>query len=41
MGVLVGALFSMKVGKELVEDPEYQKRPKEVSSIARRWRFKT
>ena len=29
VGVLVGALFSMKVGKELVEDPEYQKRLKE------------
>ena len=28
VGVLVGALFSMKVGKELVEDPEYQKRLK-------------
>lgn len=26
IGVLVGALFSMKVGKELVDDPEYQKR---------------
>ena len=26
IGVLVGALFSMKVGKELVEDPEYKKR---------------
>ena len=29
IGVLVGALFSMKVGKELIEDPEYQKRLKE------------
>ena len=28
-GVLLGALYSMKVGKELVEDPEYQKRLKE------------
>ena len=26
IGVLVGALLSMKVGKELVEDPEYQRR---------------
>lgn len=26
IGVLVGALASMKVGKELVDDPEYQKR---------------
>lgn len=26
IGVLVGALFSMKVGKELVDDPEYKKR---------------
>ena len=26
IGVLVGALFSMKVGKELVDDSEYQKR---------------
>ncbi len=26
VGVLVGALASMKVGKELVDDPEYQKR---------------
>ena len=29
IGVLVGAFFSMKVGKELVDDPEYQKRLKE------------
>ena len=29
IGVLVGALFSMRIGKELVEDPEYQKRLKE------------
>lgn len=29
IGVLVGALFSMKVGKELVDDPEYQRRMKE------------
>ena len=29
IGVLVGALFSMKVGKELIEDPEYQKRLKD------------
>ena len=28
-GVLVGALFSMRVGKNLSEDPEYQKRLKE------------
>lgn len=28
IGVLVGALFSMKVGKELVDDPEYQHRLK-------------
>lgn len=26
LGVLAGALFSMRVGKELEEDPEYQKR---------------
>ncbi|WP_297642622.1 anaerobic C4-dicarboxylate transporter [uncultured Bacteroides sp.] len=26
IGVLVGALFSMKVGKELTDDPEYRKR---------------
>lgn len=26
IGVLAGALFSMKVGKELVDDPEYNKR---------------
>lgn len=26
IGVLVGALLSMRVGKELVDDPEYQKR---------------
>lgn len=26
IGVLVGALFSMKVGKELMDDPEYKKR---------------
>ncbi|MBO5079365.1 MAG: anaerobic C4-dicarboxylate transporter [Bacteroidaceae bacterium] len=26
IGVLVGAFFSMKVGKELVNDPEYQRR---------------
>ena len=26
IGVLVGALFSMKVGKELADDPEYRKR---------------
>ena len=29
IGVLIGAFFSMKVGKELVDDPEYQKRLKE------------
>lgn len=29
VGVLVGALFSMKVGKELVDDPEYKKRLEE------------
>lgn len=29
IGVLVGALFSMKVGKELVDDPEYKKRLEE------------
>ena len=28
IGVLVGAFFSMKVGKELVDDPEYQRRLK-------------
>lgn len=26
IGVLVGAFFSMRVGKELIDDPEYQKR---------------
>ena len=26
VGVIVGALFSMKVGKKLVDDPEYQRR---------------
>ena len=26
IGVLIGALYSMRVGKELVDDPEYQKR---------------
>ena len=26
IGVLIGAFFSMKVGKELVDDPEYQRR---------------
>ena len=29
IGVLVGAFFSRKVGKELEEDPEYQRRVKE------------
>lgn len=29
IGVLVGAFFSMKVGKELMEDPEYLRRLKE------------
>lgn len=29
VGVWVGALFSMKVGKDLADDPEYQKRLKE------------
>lgn len=29
IGVLVGAFCSMKVGKELLEDPEYQRRVKE------------
>ena len=29
IGVLVGALFSMRVGKELVDDPEYQRRLRE------------
>lgn len=29
IGVMVGALYSMKVGKELVDDPEYQRRVKE------------
>ena len=29
IGVLVGAFFSKKVGKELVDDPEYQRRLKE------------
>lgn len=29
IGVLVGALFSMKVGKDLIDDPEYKKRLEE------------
>lgn len=29
VGVLVGAFFSRKVGKELIDDPEYQRRVKE------------
>lgn len=29
LGVLIGALLSKRVGKELLEDPEYQKRVKE------------
>ncbi|MBQ8450327.1 MAG: anaerobic C4-dicarboxylate transporter [Bacteroidaceae bacterium] len=29
IGVLVGALFSMRVGKELIDDPEYQRRVRE------------
>lgn len=29
IGVFVGALFSMRIGKELVDDPEYQRRVKE------------
>lgn len=29
IGVFAGALFSMRVGKELVDDPEYQRRVKE------------
>ena len=29
IGVFVGALFSMRVGKELVDDPEYQRRVRE------------
>ncbi len=29
IGVLVGAIFSMRVGKELVDDPEYQRRVRE------------
>lgn len=29
VGVLLGALYSLRVGKELVDDPEYQKRLKE------------
>ena len=29
IGVLLGALYSLKVGKELTEDPEYQRRVKE------------
>lgn len=28
IGIIVGALFSMRVGKELLEDPEYQRRIK-------------
>lgn len=28
-GVIIGALFSMRVGKNLVDDPEYQRRVKE------------
>lgn len=29
IGVVVGALFSMRVGKELIDDPEYQRRVRE------------
>lgn len=29
IGVLVGTLFSMRVGKELIDDPEYQRRVRE------------
>ncbi|MCD8167410.1 MAG: anaerobic C4-dicarboxylate transporter [Bacteroides sp.] len=29
IGVLVGAIFSMRVGKELLDDPEYQRRVRE------------
>ena len=29
IGVLLGALYSLRVGKELMEDPEYQRRVKE------------
>lgn len=29
IGVILGALYSLRVGKELVEDPEYQRRVKE------------
>lgn len=29
IGILVGSLFSMRVGKELMDDPEYQRRMKE------------
>ena len=33
-------LFSMRIGKELVEDPEYQKRLKEGLFNIKRWRLK-
>ena len=29
IGIFVGALFSMRVGKELIDDPEYQRRVRE------------
>ncbi len=29
IGILVGAIFSMRVGKELIDDPEYQRRLRE------------
>ncbi|MCM1429341.1 MAG: anaerobic C4-dicarboxylate transporter [Clostridium sp.] len=50
VGVLIGAFCSMKVGKELMDDPEYQKRiktgmikenDKEVNEIKSMWKAKT
>lgn len=40
IGVLIGALFSMKTGKELVDDPEYQKRLAEGSFDSKRVEIK-
>lgn len=50
IGVLVGAFFSKKVGKELIDDPEYQRRVKEglikenelkFNEIKSMWKAKT
>ena len=41
LGVLVGALCSMRVGKELIDDPEYQKRMAEGYFDGRKVRLMT